>query len=124
MRHLVIPLLIMTAIYSMSCLAPKIASTALQRESSRDARKFFDLDENGRLNRHEIALLQTHLLYKWELADSKKKKLYDTNGDHMLSPPEWQRYKDNELKDAPSYLPKWKNHQIKFLKKRQKQMRK
>lgn len=60
--------------------------------SSRSLERRFDLDKDGVLSRYEAGLMRTHLLYGWELADSKRKKKYDSDGDHLLNPLEFARY--------------------------------
>ena len=61
-------------------------------QSSRSLERRFDLDRDGVLNRYEAGLMRTHLIYGWELADSKKKKKYDFDRDHLLNPMEYARY--------------------------------
>lgn len=68
------------------------ARSAKSPTSSRSLERRFDLDKDGVLSRYEAGLMRTHLLYGWELADSKKKKKYDLDRDHLLNPLEFARY--------------------------------
>ena len=54
--------------------------------------RFFDLDQDGKLNIYENKLVQTHLSTKWPLANTQEKKRFDYNNNWMLEPNEWAAY--------------------------------
>lgn len=60
------------------------------------AEHFFDLDKNGWLNSYERGLLTTYQRFGWKLANTRAKRKFDGNGDRMLSPYEWEKYKNRE----------------------------
>lgn len=97
-------------VFISACLTPNLPYE-LKQESARSVRRFFDLDHNGTLNRHELALLQTKIRFDWELADSKSKQSFDWNKDHMLSPPEWERYKNATREEKLVFKKRFKARQ-------------
>lgn len=58
--------------------------------------RFFDFDKDGRLNWHELGRLNTYRIYRWELANTKKKRRFDLNGDRMLNPTELKLYQERK----------------------------
>jgi len=65
--------------------------------------RFFDLDKNKHVNLYERALINTHLIFGWPLAKTKKKKEFDYNDDNMLQPFEERRYLEWKKTRKPQF---------------------
>lgn len=93
-------------VWNAGCALPSLALKGVQGlTQKKSAAKFFDIDKNGSLNLYEQNLFMTHKLFKWELADTKRKKEFDNNQNYMLEPFEWEQYQKAKEAQKRAFRP-------------------
>lgn len=71
--------------------------------------KHFDQNKDGVLSPYENSLYKTQQHFGYKLAKKKKHKAYDFNGNLMLEPYEYQRFKQDK---ASGTLKKYKENPV------------